>query len=258
MDYLVTLALGAVQGITEFLPISSSGHLVILQSLMGITEGELLLDILLHLGTAIAILIVFRSDIIKLCTDAVSRDTTVRKPAYIYLGYLLVATIPAGVVGVLFNDFFEDLFSAPRAAAGMLLVTAALLFISAARRNDGGPMTLLKAIIIGCAQAVAIVPGISRSGTTIAVALLIGVSRTEAGRFSFLLALPAIFGAALLEGRKIDSLTGSPLPLLLGFLVSVVIGIIALKLLLQFVRRGKLYYFGFYCVVVGILGVIFL
>jgi len=258
VDYLVASLLGAVQGITEFLPISSSGHLVILQSLMGITEGELLLDTILHVGTALAIIFVFRADLLRLCTDAFSSNAQQRSQSFTYIFYLIVGTIPAGLAGVFLNDYFEQLFSAPRAAASMLLVTAALLFFSAMRRDDGGPMTLMKACIIGLAQAVAIVPGISRSGSTIAIALLIGVSRGEAGRFSFLLALPVIFGAALLQVRDIESLNINPGALAAGFIVSIAVGIAALKLLLKFVQRGRLFFFGFYCVVAGIVGIIFL
>lgn len=258
MEYLIAALLGAIQGLTEFLPISSSGHLVIFQSLLGVQEGELLLDTILHLGTALAIFIVFRKDIAGLALNAFAGQVEKKKSAWAYIGYLVIATIPAGVAGILFNDFFESLFSNPQAAGGMLLVTATLLFISAARKSDGGEMTLLKAIAIGTVQAAAIIPGISRSGSTITIALLIGVSRTEAGRFSFLMALPAICGAALLQVRKIESLDVHPLPVMLGFIISVITGIVALKLLLKFVQQGKLHFFGFYCVIVGLLGLIFL
>lgn len=257
MDYIISLILGTVQGIAEFLPISSSGHLVILQSLFGIKEGGLLLDTILHLGTALAVITVFRKDIIALITNPFGSDAAKRKTAVNNILLLIVATIPAAVIGVLFNDFFEALFSNPKAAGAMLFVTALTLFVSALRKSDGGPVTLLKAIAIGFAQCVAIMPGISRSGSTIAVALLIGVSREEAGRFSFLLALPAILGAALLHTRKIETLDMPIGALALGFIASIFIGIISLKLLLQFVKKGKLYYFGFYCGIVGLLSIIF-
>jgi undecaprenyl-diphosphatase len=257
MDFVIAFILGLVQGVTEFLPISSSGHLVILQSLFNIVEGGLLLDTILHLGTAFSIIFVFRKDILALVGDSIGKDTVKRSSALSYIGYLIVATIPAAVLGVLFNDYFEALFTNPKAAGSMLLVTAALLFISAIRKSDGGPVTLLKAIVIGLAQAIAIMPGLSRSGSTIAIALLVGVARDKAGKFSFLLALPAIFGAALLHARKIDTLDMHILPVLLGFIVSFIVGIAALKLLIRFVQKGKLYYFGFYCALAGILCVLF-
>jgi len=257
MDYIIALVLGAVQGIAEFLPISSSGHLVILQSLFHIKEGGLVLDTILHLGTAIAIMAVFRNDILALITNPFSPDPQKRNSAITMIFFLIIATIPAAIIGVKFDDYFEALFSNPRAAGAMLIVTSLILFISAARKSDGSKVTLIKAIIIGLAQAIAILPGISRSGTTIAIALLIGVSREDAGKFSFLMALPAILGAALLHARKIESLDMQAGALGIGFIISIIMGIVSLKLLMQFVRKGKLYYFGFYCCVVGILSVIF-
>jgi undecaprenyl-diphosphatase len=258
MDYMITAILGLTQGLTEFLPISSSGHLVIMQHLFGITEGSLFLDILLHLGTAFAIIIVLRKDIQWLVTDSLSKERTQREAAWRYAGFIIIGTIPAGFAGVFFDDFFENLFSNPKAAGAMLLVTAVLLFISSIRKNNTADLSWWKVVIIGCAQAIAIIPGISRSGSTIAIALLIGVSRAEAGRFSFLLALPAIFGAALLQFMKIDNINMSFTTMGLGFLTSLIIGIFALKLLLKFVNQGKLHYFGFYCVIAGLASLIVL
>lgn len=253
MDFFTTAILGFTQGLTEFLPISSSGHLVILQHLLGLNEGTMFLDILLHLGTAFAIIIVLRKDIQWLITDSFSKDNDKRNTALKYVGFIILGTIPAGLAGVFLNDFFADLFSNPKAASAMLLVTAALLFFSSMHKSNSASLSTLKVIIIGLAQAIAIIPGISRSGTTIAVALLIGVSRKEAGRFSFLLALPAIFGAALLETLKLDSTTSINYATVgLGFITSLIVGIFALKLLLKFVDQGKLHYFGYYCIAAGV------
>lgn len=257
MDFLISFILGTVQGITEFLPISSSGHLVILQSFFGIEDGGLLLDTILHLGTAIAIMIVFRNDIFILLHDPFEKDKHKRKSALSTIFLIIMGTIPAAVLGILFNETFEALFTNPKAAGSMLLFTATLLFISAGKKNEGGVVTLPKAIIIGIAQAIAIMPGVSRSGSTITIALLIGVSREHAGKFSFLLALPAILGAAILHARKIETLDISVAALIVGFIASIIIGIVSLKLLLQFVRKGKLYYFGFYCLIIGFASIFF-
>lgn len=250
----VAIFLGFIQGITEFLPVSSSGHLVILQSLFKLKEENLFFDTVLHLGTALAVLVVFKDDIIKLIVNVFRRE----KKSIVYFLYVIIATIPAAFLGALFNDFFEELFTNTTVVGAMLVVTSILLFTSTIRKTNMGEVTLWKAIVIGIAQAVAIVPGISRSGSTITTALLVGVTREEAGRFSFILALPVILGAAVLQSVKIERIDVGILPLVVGFVVSFVTGIISLKLLLKFVKGGKFYIFGFYCLTVGILTLIFL
>ncbi|MCL2218923.1 MAG: undecaprenyl-diphosphate phosphatase [Chitinispirillia bacterium] len=262
METLKTLFLGIIQGLTEFLPVSSSGHLVLAQTFMGAggtgeSGSAMLLEVMLHVATGIAVLWVFRKDIAGIITGCVSKDTIVRKESLTYSGWIILGTIPAAFVGIFFNNQIEALFDTSKGTmpayltSFMLFVTAGLLLFSSWKKSngaDGGKLTLIRVIAIGLIQAVAITPGISRSGSTIAMALLVGVSRTEAGRFSFMLALPAIFGAALLEARHVESWGAlMTVDLAAGFIASLVVGIVALKLLLTFIQKGKLHYFGYYC-----------
>jgi len=258
MEILKTLLLGIIQGLTEFLPVSSSGHLILAQTFLGVGDdtggSAMLLEVALHVATGIAVLYVFRKDIINIIKGCFSSDTVIRKDSLVYSGWIIAATIPAAVVGVFFNDHIESLFDtsggnrAAYIASFMLLITAGLLFFSSKRKDSDGKLNWAKVIAIGLIQAVAIMPGISRSGSTIAMALILGVSREEAGRFSFMLALPAIFGAALLQARHVESWSSVMTPgLIAGFIASFVVGIVALKLLLAFIKKGKLHYFGYYC-----------
>jgi len=273
MEILKTLFLGIIQGLTEFLPVSSSGHLIIAETFIGKGSEDMLLEVVLHVATGIAVLFVFRKDIINIIRGCFAKDTVERKGSLFYCGWVILATIPAAVVGILLKKQIDALFdtsngstTAAYIASCMLFVTAALLILSSRCKNcintdspnvnnttgfNTGGMTTVRALLIGITQAIAIMPGISRSGSTIAVALMLSVSREEAGRFSFMLALPAIFGAALLDARKLlktDSLQSVLTPdLAVGFIASLVVGVIALKFLLTFIKKGKLHYFGYYC-----------
>ncbi|MFW6245478.1 MAG: undecaprenyl-diphosphate phosphatase [Fibrobacterota bacterium] len=253
MEILKTVMLGIIQGLTEFLPVSSSGHLVLAQYFFGVkNEKSLVVEVLLHLATGIAVLFVFRKDILDLIKGVFSSDQLKRRESLTYSGWIVLGTIPAAFAGVFLKDMFEVFFNSPLLASSMLLVTALLLFFSGSRKDNPGKLTVWKVIAIGLIQATAITPGISRSGSTIAMALLVGVSREEAGKFSFLLSLPAIFGAALLEMRDISGISLSATSLVSGFVASLVVGILALKLLLAFVKKGKLHYFGYYCIAVAL------
>jgi undecaprenyl-diphosphatase len=287
METLKTLFLGIIQGLTEFLPVSSSGHLIIAETFMGGEGGgaesgsAMLLEVVLHVATGIAVLFVFRKDIINIIRGCFSKDSLERKGSLAYSGWVILATVPAAVVGVLFDDKIEALFDTSKGsgaayiASFMLFITAALLIYSSKRGGDGGAapvaepsrsqgvniggLTVVRALLIGVVQAVAIMPGISRSGSTIAVALILGVAREEAGRFSFMLALPAIFGAALLQARHIDSWGAlATADMAVGFIASLVVGVIALKFLMTFIKRGKLYYFGYYCVAAAAVSIVLL
>jgi undecaprenyl-diphosphatase len=258
MDLLTVALLALIQGITEFLPVSSSGHLVIAQHFLSWNRDNVLLDATLHLGTAAAIVWVFRNDILSIVSGLVSRDAAKKRASLRTTAFLALATIPAAVVGVVFKDFFEGMFRNPRATGILFFVTAAFLFASALRKRPSGPLDAPKAAAIGIAQALAILPGVSRSGTTISTALLVGTERKEAGRFSFLLGLPVILGAAFLELRGVSAGSLSPGLLVAAFVLSLAVGIAALKLLLGFVDRGKLHYFGYYLVALGIVCLIFL
>lgn len=239
-----SVILGIVQGITEFLPISSSGHLVLIQRLFGIKEQKLAFDIFLHIGTLIAILVYFRRDILNMITK--ERRTAL---------YVVVASIPTFVIGLMFRDVVEELFSRPHIVGYMLLATGLWLlavaiydrFKSPERRKKPG---LISSLIIGTAQGIAVIPGISRSGATIGAGILSGIDKETAVRFSFLLAIPAIAGASLLKCRDIGTglTSGDIFSFLLGGLAAMISGLVAIRVLIKMVKTDKLYIFGIYCI----------
>jgi len=268
---LESIILGLVQGVTEFLPVSSSGHLVILQTLFGKGEPQLLFDVMLHVGTLAAIGIVFRSDFARLLRAAVRVAVPGKAgdPADTRtLWAILAGSIPTALIAVSFSEQFERLFGSITAAGGGLLMTGLILICTAlkGKPHDGDgdgasrDVGIGRALAIGVAQGLAIFPGVSRSGATIAVALLLGVERESAARFSFLLAVPAVLGALVFElkdyqfGAATSETTGA-LAMLAGALVAAATGIIALKLLLGVVRRGKISLFAYYCWGLGLLAI---
>ncbi|GAB4353089.1 MAG: undecaprenyl-diphosphate phosphatase [Candidatus Abyssubacteria bacterium] len=256
-----------MQGVTEFLPISSSGHLVIFQALFGMEEPQVLFDVMLHVGTLAAILIVFRSDVVQLLRSALRIAHTGKLgdgDSERMVVAIIVGCVPTVIMGVLFSEHVERLFASPTAAGIGLIVTGCILMTTFQRNTAAVIQPLanrvgfLHALAIGAAQGVALAPGISRSGTTIAVALLLGLPRELAARFSFLLAAPAIVGALLFEMK--DYSPGNPgshhigyAPMLAGAFVAALSGIIALVFLLRVVKRGKLSNFAYYCWAVGLL-----
>jgi undecaprenyl-diphosphatase len=261
-EILQALLLGVVQGLTEFLPVSSSGHLVLVQNLFGTSfvflEEAVLFDLVLHIGTLVPVMIYYRQELLSLATSVV-RDGAEEDRRWVL--YVIAATIPTALMGVLLKDRFEALFHAPRAVAGALMVTALLLLAtrslgsSTARR----PLSLGIALALGVAQGMAITPGISRSGSTIAVALLLGMSRVEAARFSFIMSIPAILGAMVLtlaDGVTVQQ--EQTLPLVLGFAASAGVGYLALAWLVRLVKDGRLYLFAWYLIPVSVLGFMFL
>jgi len=251
-EYLQIIVLAVVQGIAEFLPISSSGHLVIVEQLLGrisggagIAEGKDV-EVFLHIGTLLAILVVYARDLWDL-----RRNTRL-------CAILIAATIPAAAVGLLFEDWFDAAFDAPIIAGFGLLMTAVLL--TAGQRGERALYTdqsipWLSAVLVGCFQAVALVPGISRSGSTIAGGLLTGLDRVSATRFSFLLAIPVTGGAVLLTAKRAleeqHAMTIGWGPLLVGVLVSFVTGWLALEWLIRLISRNKLHWFAGYCALMG-------
>lgn len=254
-EYLQVIVLGIVQGIAEFLPISSSGHLVLTEQLLGQLGGHSIatgkeLEVMLHVGTLLSILVVYAHDLWKIAFQPRT------------IAILVVATIPAAVVGLLLEDWFEQAFDSPMIAGFGLLVTAALLWVAQrmerARFNDGD-LPWANAIVIGMFQAVALVPGISRSGSTISGGLLTGVDRLSATRFSFLLAIPVTLGAVLLTTKKIVEEGGLSVdtgPLLLGIVVSFVTGLLTLRWLIRLISQRKLHWFSIYCASVGLLTIV--
>ena len=257
--------LGLVQGASEFLPVSSSGHLVIVPWLFGWSSSSLLFDAVVHLGTLLSIVAVFGRDFGAIIV-ATLRSVKFRSLADLNarLGwFILLGSVPAAFTGLLLKDSLERLYHTPQAAAVFLAVTALVLAGSEWTGRNVGQGTLLAAIslrqsfLIGLAQAVALAPGISRSGVTIAAGLAQGLRREAATRYSFLLGAPAFLGAGLLQGA--DMLASDPaavraeLPALtLGFVTSAVCGYAAIRLLLAYVRRNSLYPFSIYCLLVSL------
>ena len=238
------LFLGFIQGATEFLPISSSGHLVLFQHLITFNLDPLLFDIFLHLGTLIAVLIFYRQDILKLVKN------------FKLVTYLVIATIPAVIVGFTLNDFIKACFSNNLFIGCAYLFTASWLYLGQQKLKKEKLTVNINwkiALGIGIAQAIAITPGISRSGATIVMGLLFKLERKEAAKFSFLLSIPAILGATVLESLKISELNIPLSVLLLGLLAAAVTGYFAIKLLLKSLTTGKLIIFSVYCLVLGII-----
>lgn len=266
MNILQAIIIGIVQGLTEFLPVSSSAHLVFAQNILGV-ESSLAFDVFLHLGTLIAVLWFFRYDIIKMIKswwlsigDILQgrfmqgfRDDAYKRLAW----YVILATIPVGIVGVLFDDAVESLFAgALYVPAFFLFVTGTILYLS--QRIPGGDVNLhniskKEALFMGLGQACAILPGLSRSGTTISAGLTIGLEKEFAAKFSFILSIPAIFGAFVFKLKDIGSAMDTNfLPIFIGFIAAIIAGYLAIKWMLDLIQNKNLDIFAYYCWVVGI------
>jgi undecaprenyl-diphosphatase len=245
------LVLAVVQGVTEFLPVSSDGHLVLVQNWLAAGHGSLAIDVALHLGTLAAVLVVYRRDLAELLRRLFAGDA--REPLL-----LLLATLPAAAVGLGLKHEIEALFTSSRAAALGLFVTAGFLLVGerARRRASAAagppqPITWRQALWIGCAQALAPLPGVSRSGTTIATALMRGVDASAAARFSFLMSIPAVGGAVALEVPGLVREGGFGLELTLAVLLCFAVGVLALRFLIRFLGRGAFRWCALYCLALG-------
>jgi undecaprenyl-diphosphatase len=263
MSILQALVLGTVQGLTEFIPVSSSGHLVLVPAALGWREPGLAFDVLLHVASLIALVAYFLGDLGDIWRGVRARDRTALNLVLL----LAVASVPAGIAGVMLGDYFERSFTDAAASAVQLLITAAILvageqslrFHERRTANTGSrlrhmdDMNVRDASLIGVAQAVSILPGISRSGATIATGLGLSITREDAARFAFLLAIPALLGAALVKVPDVDF--GSTLGVgagVAGFLASLVTSYAAIWGLIRYLRTNTLYPFAAYCVVAGI------
>ncbi|OQY27409.1 MAG: hypothetical protein B6244_10580 [Candidatus Cloacimonetes bacterium 4572_55] len=267
MSILEAIFLGLVQGLTEFLPISSSGHLVIFGHLIESGKPSLLFDVFVHLGTLIAILIYYRDEVIRLIISMRSLPAYFRREkiseqntdSLRFQSYLVIGMIPVVLIALLLGYFIERFFYYPLFACVMLVVTGFILMLSKLAPVEKNRLNLKIITMIGVAQALALFPGISRSGTTIAVALILGVDKERAAKFSFFLAIPAIIGAVVMTLFKTSVLEMAQadwLPILFGTVVASASGYAAIELLLRALRKGELYYFSYYCWGVGILGFI--
>ncbi|MBI4279432.1 MAG: undecaprenyl-diphosphate phosphatase [Armatimonadetes bacterium] len=258
------IILGVVQGLTEFLPVSSSAHLVFAQALLGMPRQGVALEVLLHVGTLAAVLWAFREDVAVLVAGCL--HTLAAGPRGGVAGnpdprarltwLIVIGTIPTGIIGVLFGPLFERLFDSVTATAALLIVTGVILMtmLRVSTRKSVDRMTVGDALVVGVAQGCAIAPGISRSGTTIAAGRWLGLDQEAAARFSFLLSIPAIAGAAALKLPDLRGTVGlgySPAALGAGFAASLVSGYAAIVLLLRVARRGRLHLFAYYCWAAG-------
>ena len=265
MSLFESLILGLVQGLTEFLPVSSSGHLVIAEGLFGISSNDIIFEVLVHFGTLIAVLLYFRKNVYRMIaavlTASFDKSARSQNPDLKIAIYIIIGTIPAVIIGLLFKGYIVDAFNSPRWAAGMLLVTALILFSTKWVSDHSNLLNSSRSLVIGLAQAVAIMPGLSRSGSTISIGMWLGINKSEAAEFSFLLSIPAIAGATILEIPDMLAVAGGTklLPIYLaGSLVSAVVGYFSIAFLLRIIKKGKFFYFGLYCLAVGLLGIFFL
>lgn len=258
MSFLDAILLGLIQGITEFLPVSSSGHLVMGQTLLDVRVPGVSFEVAVHVATLFSVLLVFRKRVAELAMGVFRRDAEALR----YLGLLVLATLPAVVVGLAARKALEGLFDMPGVAAVALLITGSFLWTSkgALARNPEGNPGPREAILMGFAQAFAIIPGISRSGATVVTGLWLGLEAEEAATFSFLMAVPAILGAAVLELPELLSgasgMGGGPL--ILGSAVAGVAGVLAIWTFLAMLKRRSFHRFGPYCWMVGSLFLLYI
>lgn len=260
MNSIQALILGLIQGLTEFLPVSSSGHLMLGRAILGVEAPEdLLFEVTVHAATVLATVVVFRKQILTLLGDLFRfkyNDGTD------YICKIIVSMIPVFVVGMFFKDYVEELFSSLIVVGCALLVTALLLFLSDRRKADTAQevagrrngISYLQAFIIGLGQSIAVLPGLSRSGTTIATGLLCGVKRQTVAQFSFLMVIVPILGEAFLDlvGGDFAASSVSALPLLVGFASAFISGLFACKVMIALVKKAKLKWFALYCALVGV------
>lgn len=258
MSWIEAIILGLVQGLTEFLPVSSSGHLTIAKELFGIETSNLSFEVVVHAATVCSTIVAFRKEIWSLLCGFFNLQMNPQKE---YIFKIIVSMIPIFIVGVFFKDHVEAIFGSGLMVVGcMLLLTACLLtlseWLSKRQQGEGRPVSFKDAIIIGLAQACAVLPGLSRSGTTISTGLMLGVKKSEIAQFSFLMVLVPILGEAFLElvgGELTGAESGiSGLSLLLGFASAFLSGLFACTLMINIVKKAKLWLFAVYCVVVGI------
>ncbi len=258
MSWIEAIVLGIVQGLTEFLPVSSSGHLTIAKELFGIETSNLSFEVVVHAATVCSTIVAFRKEIWNLLRGFFNLQMNPQKE---YIFKIAVSMIPIFIVGMFFKDQVEAIFGSGLFVVGcMLLITAALLslseWLSKRQQGEGRTVSYKDAIIIGLAQACAVLPGLSRSGTTISTGLMLGVKKSEVAQFSFLMVLVPILGEAFLElvgGELTGAESGiSAISLLLGFASAFLSGLFACTLMINIVKRAKLWLFAVYCVIVGV------
>lgn len=258
METIDAIILGIIQGLTEFLPVSSSGHLELTKAILGdglVAEQSLLFTIVLHFATALSTVVVFYKDILELIKGVFAFK---KNKESLYVLKIVVSMIPAVIVGLLFEEQLSSLFTANVPLVGlMLIITAVLLIVTDRVQKSDRSISMKSAGIIGVAQAIAMLPGISRSGATIASAVLLKTDRTKAARFSFLMVIPLIFGKVAKDALSGDIVfnPGDGTAVVAGFIAAFVFGLIACKWMISLVRKSKLHYFGYYCLAIGIISI---
>lgn len=262
MDIINAILLGLIQGLSEFLPISSSGHLVLAANILNFQEEGIAFEVFVHFGTLLSVFVAFRKEISKMIIAPYaiwinkSKDKEMRE----YLNwdfYVLIGTIPAVIVGLLFKDQIESLFSSIILVLIMLSITGTIMIISRFLPVTDKPLKKSNSFIIGVAQAFAILPGISRSGSTIVTALAYGINRENAAKFSFILSIPAVLGATILKTKDLIDMPpdqGEILLLIIGAIAAFISGYFAIIWLINLVKKGKLEWFGYYCFFISISG----
>lgn len=254
MEIINAIILGIIQGLTEFLPVSSSGHLEIAKAILGenkVGEESLLMTVVLHFATALSTIIIFRKDILEILSGLLQFKNN---DSFWFSLKIVLSMIPAALVGVFFNDEIEALFGGALTLVGsMLLVTGLLLFLADKAKASAKKVGIKHAILIGISQAIAILPGISRSGATISTAVLLGIDKEKAARFSFLMVVPLIFGKMakdILSG-DLQYETTTFIPLVIGFIFAFLTGMFACKWMIKLVKSSQLKYFAYYCFAIG-------
>ncbi len=259
MNWIEALILGIVQGLTEFLPVSSSGHLEIVKALFGdtlVAEESMFMTVMMHGATALSTIVIFRKEIAEIFIGLFQFKWNEQT---IFSVKIVLSMIPAAFVGVVFNDQIEALFDGRILLVGfMLLLTAVLLFLADRAKTTGKSVGYRDAIIIGISQAIAILPGISRSGATISTSVLLGVDRSKAARFSFLMVVPLILGKVAKDLLSSDFTTsGHSFGIVaIGFMAAFITGLFACTWMIKLVKRSKLTYFAVYCAIVGVIAIV--
>ena len=260
MDIIKAIILGIIQGLTEFLPVSSSGHLEIGKAILqdeSIGEDSLIFTVVLHFATALSTIVVFRKDILTILKGLFQFKWNEEAQFSVKI---IISMIPAVIVGLFFEDQLEQLFGNNIVFVGaMLLLTGALLFLADKAKNTNKSVSNQNALLVGIAQAIAMLPGISRSGSTIATSVLLGIDKTKAARFSFLMVIPLIFGkiAKDILGGELSLSSNQSIPLLAGFIAAFLSGLLACTWMIALVKKSKLSYFAIYCFVVGMIAILF-
>lgn len=256
MELLTSFILGIIQGLTEFLPVSSSGHLEIGKAVFGndwSADESMLMTVVLHFATALSTIVIFRKEIVTIVKGLFSKED---KQAKSFSFFIVVSMVPAAIVGVLFDDIIESFFDGNLLLVSiMLIATGGLLFLADRAKSSEKKVGIKESILIGIAQAIAILPGISRSGATISTSVLLGVDREQSARFSFLMVVPLIFGKMakdILDGA-FDKIDGPLINYGVGFLAAFLTGIFACTLMIKLVKNSQLKYFSIYCFLVAVI-----